>query len=245
MPPRIQPEDDSSEYSADSPVVVVVDPYSTGCLVVHEIISRGFNVIALWTAEFADEMKGYVPKSCGPIHYVAEVTEGASLEDTANICRKAADGAEIAAVIVGGEAGVEYADALSEHMGLRTNGTKIANRRDKAVQQELVKRAGLRSIREASGRKIEDVEDFLKSESYPLVLKPTESAGSDGVKLCQSYEEAVEHFHHLMSMQLVNGGSCPAVLCQEFLRGKEYIVDTVSCDGVHKVMVSYREGHLA
>lgn len=223
------------ESQADT--VVVVDPYSTGCLVVREIIERGYGVIALWTKEFSEDMKTHIPKSCGRIHYIAEVEEGDSLEETAKICRIAAKGADIAAVIVGGEAGVETADALSEFMGLKTNGTQIPNRRDKAVQQELIKKAGLRSIREVCGTTIEEVDDFLKSEQYPIVLKPTESAGSDGVKLCYSYDDAVEHFQLLMSKQLINGGACPAVLCQEFLRGKEYIVDTVSCDGHHKVMM--------
>ena len=38
------------------------------------------------------------------------------------------------------------------------------------------------------------------------VLKPTDSAGSDGVKLCQSLAEAKEHFHHLLTVEAINGG---------------------------------------
>jgi len=68
-------------------------------------------------------------------------------------------------------------------------------------------------------------------------LKPIESAGSDGVKLCHSFEEAEDHFHALMSSQMVNGGTCPSVLCQEFLRGKEFVVDHVSRDGEHKAVM--------
>ncbi len=67
-------------------------------------------------------------------------------------------------------------------------------------------------------------------------MKPTNSAGSDGVKLCNSMEEAKEHFHHLLTVEAVNGGYNTQVLCQEFLRGKEYVVDHVSRDGVHKTM---------
>jgi len=65
-------------------------------------------------------------------------------------------------------------------------------------------------------------------------VKPVESAGSDGVKLCPSKEVAVEHFNLLMNSQQKLGSEEPAVLCQEFLRGKEYVVDHVSRDGVHK-----------
>ena len=116
-------------------------------------------------------------------------------------------------------------------MTLRTD---IPNRRDKKLQQELIKENGLRSVRQACGTEFSQVESFLRSEEYPVVLKPVESAGSDGVKLCHDFNEAKEHFDVLMKSEMVNGGEVPAVLCQEFLKGKEYVVDHVSRDGVHK-----------
>jgi biotin carboxylase len=143
----------------------------------------------------------------------------------------------VVACMAGGEAGVDFADALSERMKLRTNGTRIPNKRDKKLQQELVATTGLRSVRQACSDKFEDVVEFLTTESYPVVLKPVESAGSDGVKLCHNFDEAKEHFDVLMSSQMVNGGDCPAVLCQEFLRGREYVVDHVSRDGKHKTVM--------
>lgn len=228
-------ERSSSPSSAD--VAVIVDPYSTGCLVAKEIAKRGCVLIALWTRGFSDDMKTHVPQSAGTMNYFCEVDERETLEQTANAVRMAADGRRIALCIAGGEAGVDLADALSEHMGLLTNGTEIPNRRDKKVQQELIRKTGLRSVRQAGGKTISEVDGFLKSESYPIVLKPVESAGSDGVKLCSSYDEAKDHFELLMKSQMVNGGACPSVLCQEFLRGKEYVVDHVSRDGVHKTMM--------
>merc|ERR1712232_1002867 len=149
----------------------------------------------------------------------------------------AAGNRPIAAVIVGGEAGVPLADSLSEYLQLRSNGTQIPQRRDKKIQQELVKAAGLRSVRQAGGTSIADVEAFLDSESMPVVVKPVESAGSDGVKLCSSKDEAKAHFAHLMTAQQKVGSQGAAVLCQEFLKGKEYVIDHVSVDGVHKTVM--------
>jgi biotin carboxylase len=219
---------------ASKEVVVLVDPYSTGCCVAEEITKRGYRVIALWTKGFSAEMKTHVPLSVGRIEYMREVDEADSLEETSGAVYKAAGEYRVVACLAGGEAGVDLADALSEKMGLRTNGTRIPNKRDKKLQQELIKKQGLRSVRQACGAAFSEVEPFLKKESYPVVLKPVESAGSDGVKLCHNFDEAKEHFEVLMESQMVNGGACPAVLCQEFLRGKEYVVDHVSRDGVHK-----------
>jgi len=68
----------------------------------------------------------------------------------------------------------------------------------------------------------------------PIIVKPVESAGSDGVKLCHTREEAEAHFHLLMKAQKKVGSQGAAVLCQEFLCGKEYVVDHVSSNGEHK-----------
>jgi biotin carboxylase len=219
---------------ASNEVVVLVDPYSTGCLIAQEIYKRGYKIMALWTKGFSEEMKTHVPLSCENLQNHAEVTEVGSLADTAQAVYKAAGKFRVVACMAGGEAGVDMADKLSERLAVRTNGTEIPNRRDKKVQQELIKAKGLRSVRQAAGDTFSQVEHFLRTESYPVVLKPIESAGSDGVKLCHSFDEAKAHFDVLMKSQMVNGGSCPAVLCQEFLRGKEYVVDCVSRDGVHK-----------
>jgi biotin carboxylase len=119
---------------------------------------------------------------------------------------------------------------------LRTNGTQI-NRRDKSVQQKCVKAAGLRAVREAVGKDWSEVEAFASSETMPVVVKPVESAGSEGVKLCKTKEEAEEHFMLLMGAQLTVGSAGAAVLVQEYLRGKEYVVDHVSKDGIHKTVM--------
>merc|ERR1740138_645820 len=181
-----------------------------------ELAKRGFSVIALWTHEVG-ENKGHIP-------------------DAAEALRMAANGAEVAAVICGGETGVKVTDTLAEHMGLRGNSTAngMENRRDKRVQQDAVEASGLRSVRSACGTQWEDVAAFTEEEQFPIIVKPVESAGSDGVKLCHTVEEACEHFKLLMSSQRKCGAQGAAVLLQEFLRGKEYIVDHVSRDGVHK-----------
>ena len=222
---------------ASREVVVIIDPYSTGCCIAEEVLKRGYKVIALWTKGFSEDMKTHVPVSVGNLNYVAQVEEADDLEDTVKALYTAAGQFRVVAVIAGGEAGVDLTDALSERINVRSNGTAIPNKRDKKLQQELIKKAGLRSVRQAGSDVFAEVEPFLNREPYPVVLKPNESAGSDGVKLCHNLEDAREHFDLLMKSQMVNGGECPAVLCQEFLRGKEYVVDHVSRGGVHKTMM--------
>merc|ERR1712174_189029 len=79
----------------------------------------------------------------------------------------------------------------------------------------------------------------MGSEPLPVVVKPVESCGSDGVKLCRTKQEAKEHFNLLMDSQRKVGAQDAAVLVQEFLKGQEYVVDHVSRDGVHKCVMVY------
>jgi biotin carboxylase len=205
--------------------VVIVDPFSTGALVADEVIKRGFGVIALWSNGLSPDIRSHVPVSCGKMNYLAQVDAADDLMKTSEAIYKAAGMKKIVACFAGGDTGIALADALSEQIKVRTNGTKVANRGDKLVQQDIIRQHGLRAMRQAKGDKFSDVEDFLKTEPFPVVLKP--SVGSYGVKLCNSFDEAKEHFDLLMN-------DAPSVICQEFLSGKEYVVDHVSRDGEHK-----------
>jgi glutathione synthase/RimK-type ligase-like ATP-grasp enzyme len=199
-------------------------------------------LIRVWSAGISEIMKGHTPLSCKDLRYYDTITvddllsspDDDIMQVTAKAIQEAAGDFPIVSIMAGGDRGVDFADALSEKFGLLTNGTDIPNRRDKKIQQELVRESGLRAVRQAGGADFKDVEEFLKTEPYPVVVKPIESSGSDAVKLCATFEEAKEHFDLIMKTTMVDGGMNTGALCQEFLRGKEYIVDHVSRDGVHK-----------
>jgi hypothetical protein len=133
------------QHDSDDPshqVVVIVDPYSTGCLVAKEINLRGYPIVALWTKGFSEAMKTHVPQSCGTMNYLASIDEPleGGLAATAEALKTAiGPDKTLQACLAGGEAGVDLADALSEFLGLLTNGTDIPNRRDKKIQQELIR----------------------------------------------------------------------------------------------------------
>jgi hypothetical protein len=192
MAPQVFASDDSSSTSSsfsqqqqqqhqhEEEAVVMVTPYSTGCCVARDIANDfGYKVICLWNQGFSEDMKKHVPKSCQGLTYFAELTERDTIEETIRAVQNAAGGRPIVAVICGGEAGVDLTDSLSEEMGLQSNGTDIPNRRDKKVQQELIHKAGLRSCRQAGGSEWSEVQDFLMKESYPVIVKPVDSAGCE------------------------------------------------------------------
>ena len=68
------------------------------------------------------------------------------------------------------------------------------------------------------------------------VVKPVQSAGSDDVFLCSNEEEALTAFGRISGTMNGIGLLNTCVLVQEYLKGKEYVIDKVSRDGVHKLV---------
>ena len=91
----------------------------------------------------------------------------------------------------------------------------------------------------------EDVEAFVgtierSGSAFKAVVKPVEGAGSDGVSICNSAEEVRAAFGRLEGTKNILGLDNYAVLCQEFLAGDEYVVDSVSRAGEHKVVALWK-----
>ena len=146
-------------------------------------------------------------------------------------------------VVAGSELGVEAADLLSEALSLPSNGSGALSeaRRDKCKMQDRVGAAGLRSVRHARAECWGDVLGFLDWVEMPLVvLKPLRSAGSDSIFKCRDEAQARRAFEAIIHKPNALGGVNEAVVVQEFLQGTEYIVDTVSRDGQHKVTQKQR-----
>ncbi|MET9515658.1 ATP-grasp domain-containing protein [Streptomyces sp. NPDC002994] len=139
------------------------------------------------------------------------------------------------AVLTGGELGVELADQVSELLGLATNGTALsAARRDKFVQMETVKAAGVPGSRQVLAGSEEELVAWHRELGGRVVVKPVRSAGNDGVSFCDTPEESAAAYRAIVDATNIFSFRNEGVVAQEFLRGTEYVVNTVSRDGHHR-----------
>ena len=74
----------------------------------------------------------------------------------------------------------------------------------------------------------------MNPSPFKVIMKPVDSAGSDGVTLCQSMEECQKAFGDIIGKTNVLGLVNEQLLVQEYLEGIEYVVDMVSREGEHK-----------
>ena len=93
--------------------IAICDPLSTGACVAVEAVSRGYNVIAVWTHGLSEEFKAFLPECAHSLEFYREVDEVPSLEETVEAVRAACGHFYLMAVICGAETGVALADKLS------------------------------------------------------------------------------------------------------------------------------------
>ncbi|CAK4085457.1 unnamed protein product [Aphanomyces euteiches] len=231
----------------DTKVVVVVDPFSTGAVVAQRVVSRGFECICLYSdlLENMESVASLVPEGV-TLRFAATVEHVGEADSTVEALKAAANeiGGAIVAVIPGAETGVLLADAITESLKTRGNDMKHSEaRRDKYLMGETLRSAGIRAVKQAKCTEWPQVEAFcatLPQDPFEVVLKPVNSAGTEDVTLCLSIEEAKETYSQIFGKVNGLGLTNTCVLAQEYLDGDEYVIDTVSCKGKHKVTAIWK-----
>jgi biotin carboxylase len=222
--------------------VIIVDTYSSGALLADTIFKLGYKVIRVFSQDLK-ELLDMIPDGLN-YSFIATFIFDDTIPKSEAVQKIINEvsllNIPIDAIIAGAETGVELADQLSETMNLRTNGTIFSEaRRNKFVMGETVRTNGIRSVTQLLATTWDEVSDWLETwtpDPYKLIVKPVDSAGSDGVTLCVNANEVKTAFDSIFGKVNGLGKINTAVLVQEYLEGLEYVVDIVSRDGKHKVV---------
>mmetsp|Transcript_27739 Transcript_27739/g.36363 ORF Transcript_27739/g.36363 Transcript_27739/m.36363 type:complete len:451 (+) Transcript_27739:152-1504(+) len=218
--------------------VIVVDPISSGRELARKLINRDFPVVAVWSvASQSVEGIGDCDVQFGDVVYEIEGDIKATIASIERLPFK------FLASMVGCESGVELNDLITEFLSLHSNGTNFSEaRRDKWIMQERIKESGLRGIKQSVASTFEEVNAFVSSEQLrKWIMKPRRDAGSNGVYMCKTLEEAKRAFEKITESPTIFGEKNNDVLVQECLEGTEYVIDTVSCKGEHKVAAIWEQ----
>lgn len=217
--------------------VAIVDPYDAGAMLAPAFAEHRIAAVMVGsTAEVPLEAAA----SFDPDAFMHLLPWSGALEDMVQALRQCG----VEQVIAGSERGVTLADRLGEALGVPGNGTRLsAARRDKARMIEEVGRHGIRVPRQIESDRLHDITAWVEQGGHwPAVLKPRRAKGSDGVHLCASPAEMSRAFHAVHGHVDRLGFRNETVLVQEFLVGREYVVDTVSQDGCHRLAALWAYG---
>ncbi|MGE4234375.1 MAG: ATP-grasp domain-containing protein [Bacteriovoracia bacterium] len=228
--------------NCSSLVAAVVDPYSSGGLYAEELRRRGFDqVIAVRSAEEF------------PVGYEASFKAGDfdsivvhnDLKDPAkNLIVSELQKLKPRIVLIGAESGVWLGDALSERLGVLTNGTALSlPRRNKFHLKQTLRQAGLSGARVTKQLYTNNVEEMIawwKKEFQSkgiarIVIKPPTSFGTQGVRFAHNEQEIRQAFHSIFGKRndllLIND----EVLGEFYIPGTEYAVNGVVADGIVEI----------
>jgi biotin carboxylase len=105
--------------------------------------------------------------------------------------------------------------------------------RNKSRMRHILTEGGFLQPRFTVVGHIDDVEAAVAHVGLPCVVKPCADTGSYGVKLCHSVNDAQAHAAGLLQRR-TNARGQPineAVLCEEYINGPEYSVETFAYQG--------------
>ncbi len=215
--------------------IAIVDPFSSGRFLAPLLKKKfGTKCVAILSSQNlpAFYLNGFQRSD------FADTMTATSLDATAAFLKRH----RVDSVIAGSEPGVIWADRLGVSLGLSGNVPALTEaRRDKYLMGEAVRAAGLRAAAQTAARSSSEALIWIQNHAtFPVVLKPKDSAGTDGVALTNGAADVEAYFDKYLGSQHMLALPVEEILVQEFLEGNEYVVDTVSQDGKHQVVAVWR-----
>ncbi len=223
--------------------IVIVEAGSTGFNFIRDVVNRNFHPIALdMKADDTKEGKEYkeiVHEPYANIDAEYEIIyEKDTYEETLEMVREY----DPLLVIPGSEMGVRLATRLANDLDLLCNPIENLDAitlKDK--MQEKIAEKGLRHIKGRVVTSVEEAIEYYDEEGLSeVVVKPVYSAGSVGVRICLNKEEMIESLNHLFDDTWLYGNVLTEIVVQERIKVEEYFVNTVSCNGDHRVTLIWK-----
>ncbi|MET9232361.1 ATP-grasp domain-containing protein [Lentzea sp. NPDC003310] len=212
-------------------VAVVVDGVSTGAFLAPAFLAHGMRCVHVTTP---GALAGPLGATHSPGAYLDDISYGGDLDALVRLLAPY----RVTHVLAGVESGVELASDLAAALDVVTrNDEKFGHaRRDKAAMLDRLSGAGLEVRDHLTARtEAEAVAWSETRDEWPVVVKPTGSAGTDGVRVCFDATEVASAAAAVLGTPNIFGGTNDVVLLEAFLAGQEYMVNAVSVDGRHRV----------
>ena len=210
------------------PHAVIVDGYSGGVHLAPEFNKRGISCLHV-------QSDSKIWPLVEPTFDYTPYREKLYIKDGFEALIQKLKNAEVVAVLPGTETGVELADQISEALMLPSNGTKLSEaRRNKFLMIETCRQADIPVADQFCADNLPALLSWHRASGLKnVIVKPLNSAGTDGVFKCQTSSDLEKAFHRIYGKENKLALNNDLVLVQEFLQGTEYFIDSVSKNGQH------------
>ena len=223
--------------------ILIVECASTGINYIQDIVDRNYNPVVLdMKIEDNEITEQYIHHKKADMELITEnfttIKEKDTYEETLEMVK------ELNPILIlpGTEKGVRLATKLSDDLNLLGNSYEnIEAMTLKNKMQERIAQHGLRSIKGQVVNTLEEAIEFYDTHQLnKVIIKPIYSAGSTSVKFCSNKEEMISNINELFNDYNYYGEENKELLIQEYIDGEEYIVNTVSSNGIHRVTLIWK-----
>ena len=214
--------------------IIIVEAASTGYNYIEDVVRRGYNPVVLEVWTDSEDLKKFREDAYAAAWHKPDIIrECGTYEETLEAVRKY----DPVLIVPGSEDGVTLSVKLSASLGLPGNPVDMLDAmKTKDGMQEALRQAGIRYI---LGKRVRTPEEGLafcrENKLKTAVVKPISGAGSQGLYLCDNLDEVERAIASLVNTKNFFGKVNEEVLVQERIYGDEYIVNTISSCGRHRL----------
>ncbi|MCZ8522861.1 MULTISPECIES: ATP-grasp domain-containing protein [Paenibacillus] len=218
------------------PFICIVDAYSTGAELASEFAKYGYRAVHVKSSPSIGEEFEAAYRSH---EFAASFVHLGDPAETAESLREFSP----AYVIAGTETGVILADQLADLLGVPGNPPSSSERRrNKYKMNEALAACGVQAVRQACFTEAGSASAWADAEGvWPLVVKPLDSAGTDGVYFCHTPHEVETALGRILFQTNRMGSYNAEALVQELLVGQQYFINAVSVDGTHVITEIWKD----
>lgn len=222
--------------------IVIVDASSTGVNYIDDVLSRNYHPVIVFQKlgenhfkMLDDERESLLKKYKDSATFLYE-------QDTFEKTLNQVKAYNPKCILSGSDGGIFLATKLVEALGLPGNPVEnIPIYTEKDKMHAALKKAGIRYIKGELVDSLQQALNFFDSNKLnDCVIKPTRGTGSIGVRICRNRDELIKNYKEIENNLNMYGEVGVKTLIQEKIDGTEYVVNTVSYNGVHRISSIWR-----
>ncbi|WP_370967428.1 ATP-grasp domain-containing protein [Amycolatopsis sp. cg9] len=212
------------------PNLVMVMPYQA---YLRKAQAEGFRITAIWDPAEAGRLFGaQAAEYLREVEAQADAFRLTDFTDPAAYAQAIRDAAADADFVwhVGSEESMQLAYDVADELGKAVNSPRsVALLNDKLAMRTLLRDKGISSVRFATADHWTGIPELLEDFTLPVVVKPARLSASRGVFLLTDPADLADRSREL------DGYEGP-LLVEEYLRGPEFSVETLTVRGEHHVV---------
>lgn len=220
--------------------IVVIEAVSSGVNYIHDINEMGYNPVCV-ELYHEDEDEREQMRFLHDFNYSLVCDDSPdiimadeSYEKTFEMIKEL----DPILIIPGSDLGIPWANKMSYELGLPANNPELLDKMmDKRCMQESIRNSNLRYIRSKVITSFEEAKEFIsETDSSKVVVKPAIGRASVGVCICMNDDD----LRDAIALNEDISSQDDEMIIQEYVGGDEYVLDSVSCNGVNRIVAGYK-----